>query len=297
MVVFVVLSSSQNSLLRGFNFERANKIYDFSTNIIGELPENKNEILIGKEFSEEYNISISNSILLINSFNKSETFRVSGIFDLDVARLNKSWLITNLELVQDFSSLNNGISMKEIQINDVFIADPFASDISKEIDSTLNITNWKDQNQQLLSGLQGQDISSLMIQTFVLVAVALGLSSILAISVVRRSRQIGLLKAMGLKDASASLIFLFQRLILGVFAAVFGILFGPGLSCSFTKLAVNSDGTSVAELLVNPTFIVISAIIVVLVAIVAALSPARKSSILSPVKVIKNGYHYSIKRY
>lgn len=289
MPVFVVLSSSQNSLLRGFNFERANKIYDFSTNIIGELPENKNEILIGKEFSEEYNISTSDSILLINSYNESKEFRVSGIFDLNVASLNKSWLITNLETVQVFSNLNSGVSMIEIQINDVFMADTFASDISKEIDSTLNITNWKDQNQQLLSGLQGQDISSLMIQIFVLVAVALGISSILAISVVQRSRQIGILKAMGLKDASASLIFLFQGLILGVFGAIFGILFGLGLSYSFTKFAVNPDGTPVVDLLINPTFIAISAIIAVLVAIVAAVSPARKSSKLSPVEVIRNG--------
>jgi lipoprotein-releasing system permease protein len=289
MPVFVVLSSSQNSLLRGFSFERANNIYNFSKNLNGELPENKNEILIGKEFSEEYNISTSDSILLVNSFNESKEFKVSGIFDLNVASLNKSWIITNLESVQDFSSLNNGVSKIEIQINDAFMSDTFASDISKEIDSTLKITNWKDQNQQLLSGLQGQDISSLMIQIFVLVAVALGISSILAIWVVQRIRQIGILKAMGLKDASASLIFLFQGLILGVFGAVFGILFGLGLSYSFTKFAVNPDGSSVVDLLINPTFIAISAIIAVLVAIVAAVSPARKSSKLSPVKVIRNG--------
>jgi lipoprotein-releasing system permease protein len=289
MPVFVVLSSSQNSLLRGFSFERANNIYNFSKNLNGELPENKNEILIGKEFSEEYNISTSDSILLVNSFNESKEFKVSGIFDLNVASLNKSWIITNLESVQDFSSLNNGVSKIEIQINDAFMSDTFASDISKEIDSTLKITNWKDQNQQLLSGLQGQDISSLMIQIFVLVAVVLGISSILAIWVVQRIRQIGILKAMGLKDASASLIFLFQGLILGVFGAVFGILFGLGLSYSFTKFAVNPDGSSVVDLLINPTFIAISAIIAVLVAIVAAVSPARKSSKLSPVKVIRNG--------
>ncbi len=276
-------------MLRGFNFERANKIYNFSKNLNGELPENKNEILIGKEFSEEYNISTSDSILLVNSFNESKEFKVSGIFDLNVASLNKSWIITNLESVQDFSSLNNGVSKIEIQINDAFMSDTFASDISKEIDSTLKITNWKDQNQQLLSGLQGQDISSLMIQIFVLVAVVLGISSILAIWVVQRIRQIGILKAMGLKDASASLIFLFQGLILGVFGAVFGILFGLGLSYSFTKFAVNPDGSSVVDLLINPTFIAISAIIAVLVAIVAAVSPARKSSKLSPVKVIRNG--------
>lgn len=289
MPVFVILSSSVNSLLRGFDFSRAEDIYEFSSKIVGQLPENSNEVLIGKEFSEEHGISIGNTILLANSSGENREFKVSGIFDLNVASLNKSWLIGNIKSVQSFSGLGNGVSRIEMQISDVFIADEFALDIARKIGQSLNITNWKDQNKQLLSGLQGQSISSLMIQVFVLVAVALGISSILAISVVQRSKQIGILKAMGLKDATTSLIFLFQGLILGVFGAVFGILFGLGLSHSFTKFAVNPDGKPVVELLIDPTFIAISAVIAVLVAVVAAVSPARKSSKLSPVEVIRNG--------
>ncbi|MFO7881469.1 MAG: FtsX-like permease family protein [Kosmotogaceae bacterium] len=287
--VFVILSSSQNSLLRGFDFNRANGIYEFSNKVNGELPKNENEILMGKEFSEEFGLTINDSILLVNSSNESKEFSVSGIFDLNVASLNKSWLISNLSAVQSFSNLDNGVSQIEMQIKDVFIADELASNISERIDSSLNITNWKDQNKQLLSGLQGQDISSLMIQVFVLVAVALGISSILAISVVQRSKQIGILKAMGLKDSLASLVFLFQGLILGLFGAIFGILFGLGLSYSFTKFAVNPDGTPVVDILIDPTFITISGIIAIFVAIIAAVSPARKSSKLSPVEVIRNG--------
>ncbi|TYC03023.1 MAG: ABC transporter permease [Kosmotoga sp.] len=289
MPVFVILNSSQNSLLRGFNFKLADRIYDFSKNLSGKFPENEGEILVGKEFSEENKIAINDSVLLVNSSNEEKEFKVSGIFDLNVANLNKSWLITNLETVQKYSNLNNSVSKIELQIKDVFLADEFASDIAEKINSSLEITNWKDQNKQLLSGLQGQDISSLMIQVFVLVAVALGISSILAITVVQRSRQIGILKAMGLKDASASLIFLFQGLILGIFGAIFGILFGLGLSYSFTKFAVNPDGTPVVKLLINPSFIAISGIIAIVVAIIAAVSPARKSSKLSPVEVIRNG--------
>lgn len=289
MPVFVILNSSQNSLLRGFNFKSADRIYDFSKNLSGKFPENEGEILVGKEFSEENEIAINDSVLFVNSSNEEKEFKVSGIFDLNVANLNKSWLITNLETVQKYSNLNNSVSKIELQINDVFLADEIASNIAEKLNSSLEITNWKDQNKQLLSGLQGQDISSLMIQIFVLVAVALGISSILAITVVQRSRQIGILKAMGLKDASASLIFLFQGLILGVFGAVFGILFGLGLSYSFTKFAVNPDGTPVVKLLINPSFIAISGIIAIVVAIIAAVSPARKSSKLSPVEVIRNG--------
>jgi lipoprotein-releasing system permease protein len=67
-----------------------------------------------------------------------------------------------------------------------------------------------DNNEELLSGLQGQSISSLMIQIFVVVSVVIGISSVLAIIVMQKSRQIGILKAMGIKDFDASLIFLFE---------------------------------------------------------------------------------------
>ncbi|MGC9383742.1 MAG: ABC transporter permease, partial [Kosmotogaceae bacterium] len=146
MPVFVILNSSQNFLLRGFDFDRANGIYEFSNIINGKLPENENEILVGKEFSEEFGITINDSVLLINSSNESKEFNVSGIFDLNVASLNKSWLISNLKAVQSFSKLDNGVSKIEMQIKDVFLADELASRISQRLDQSLNITNWKDQN-------------------------------------------------------------------------------------------------------------------------------------------------------
>ena len=91
------------------------------------------------------------------------------------------------------------------QIKDVFDADLIADEISLDIKgSGLGVTNWKAQNEELLSGLVGQSASSYMIQVFVLLAVLLGITSVLAISVVQKSRQLGILKAMGIKDKDAS---------------------------------------------------------------------------------------------
>ena len=81
---------------------------------------------------------------------------------------------------------------------------------------SLKITDWKAQNASLLSGLQGQSISSLMIQIFIVVSVVIAIASILAITVFQKSRQLGILKAMGIKDRQASLIFIYEGLIIGV---------------------------------------------------------------------------------
>jgi lipoprotein-releasing system permease protein len=99
--------------------------------------------------------------------------------------------------------------------------------------SGITVDNWKNQNEQLLSGLQGQSISSLMIQIFIVVAVVIAIASILAITVFQKSRQLGILKAMGIKDRSASLIFIFEGLIIGLIGATIGVGLGIGLFYGF----------------------------------------------------------------
>lgn len=95
----------------------------------------------------------------------------------------------------------------------------------------------------MLSGLAGQSASSYMIQVFVLLSVLLGISSVLAVSVVQKSKQIGILKAMGIKDKTASLIFLFQGLLLGIIGSVLGTVLGISLTYVFSNFVTNADGT------------------------------------------------------
>jgi ABC-type transport system, involved in lipoprotein release, permease component len=84
------------------------------------------------------------------------------------------------------------------------------------------------------------------------------------------------------------LIFLFEGLILGVFGGIAGISFGLGLAVSFTKFAVNADGTPVVALFIDPKFIIFSGGIAVLACIFASLIPARRSSKLNPIDIIRN---------
>ena len=85
------------------------------------------------------------------------------------------------------------------------------------------------------------------------------------------------------------MVFLFQGFILGTFGAILGVSLGLGLAFSFTKFAVNPDGTPIINLFIDPQFIVISGLIAVASATIASFIPARRSSRLDPMEVIKNG--------
>lgn len=277
-------------LLRGFHIDDADKIFKIKENIIdGKLPEQEGEVIIGKDLQEEAGISIGDELDLLANFGDTAKVTVTGIFDLGVSSLNKSWTISTLETAQHIFSYDNQVTSINMQLKDVFTADAVAESIkTRENTETLVVDNWKAQNEELLSGLNGQSVSSIMIQVFVMISVLLGIASILAITVVQKSKQIGILKAMGIKDKDSSLIFLFQGLLLGLLGAALGVILGLLLALAFTKFALNPDGTPVVPLFIDPLFIAFSAVIAIVASVIAALIPARTSSKLSPIEVIRN---------
>jgi lipoprotein-releasing system permease protein len=104
----------------------------------------------------------------------------------------------------------------------------------------------------------------------------------------QKSKQIGIMKAMGILDSDASKVFLFEGFILGIFGAIGGVLFGLGLSYAFTTFALNPDGTPVVPLTIEAPFIFLSAMIALIASTLAALTPAIKSSKLTVIEVIRN---------
>jgi lipoprotein-releasing system permease protein len=277
-------------LVRGFNIEESDALFNIKESVVeGNLPENEYEVLIGIDLKNESGIDIGDEIDVVANFGDTQTFKVTGIFNLGVASLNSSWTITTLETAQDMFSYDDRVTSIDMQVTDVFAADAVDASITERLGSEeLLVDNWKDQNEDLLSGLNGQSVSSLMIQVFVMISVLLGIASILAITVVQKSKQIGILKAMGIRDKTSSLIFLFQGLLLGVAGAVAGVVLGLLLAFVFTKFALNPDGTPVVPLFIDPLFIALSAGIAVIASVIAALIPARKSSRLDPIEVIRN---------
>jgi len=278
-------------VIRGFNLSDSDPIYGFTDGLYeGSLPTQRDEAIIGRELAVKTGTKTGDRITLLTPDGGFTRLTVTGLFDLGVSSLNENWVVTTLDTAQGILGAGNSVTSVEMQVSEVFDADILAEKLEYSISGKdLRIDNWKDQNASLLSGLNGQSVSSYMIQVFVLVAVLLGISSVLAISVVQRSKQLGILKAMGILDSDASLIFVFQGLMLGLLGAVLGIALGFGLLWSFTKFALNPDGTPVLPIYINYGFIALSGSFAVISAMIASLIPARLSSRLNPIEVIKNG--------
>ncbi|MGM9974566.1 MAG: ABC transporter permease [Clostridiaceae bacterium] len=281
---------SYSVLVRGIDDVSSDNIYSFQEKLYeGTLPKEDGEIIIGKELQENLGAELGEEIELYTNSGETAKLKITGFYDLKVASLNESWLISNLPTSQSLFNYDQGITSIEMQLTEEFAADEIAKSLEASLPEGLAITNWKAENESLLSGLNGQNISSIMIQAFVLISVVLGIASVLAITVMQKSKQLGILKAMGIKDRSASLIFLMEGFLLGVMGTLLGIGLGLLLSFLFTKFALNPDGTPIIELYIDYGFIGISALIALASAVIASLIPARRSSKLNPIEVIQNG--------
>ena len=277
-------------LLRGMD-SNADEIYGFTDSLYsGKIPGGNNEIIIGRELQEEYVYSLGDELQISIPGDKTVTCLITGFFDLGVQQLNRSWIITDIETAQDLFGYGDAVTDIEIHVTDYFEADSLAASITTMMDNpALKVSNWKDENEQLLSGLQGQSISSLMIQIFIVVSVVIAISAILAITVFQKSRQLGILKAMGIKDRSASLIFIYEGLIIGLIGSISGVILGVGLLYGFDAGTSQPGSSSLIDLYIDPWFIVLSWGIAVLASVIAALVPARRSLRLNPIDVIREG--------
>ena len=272
-------------LVRGFNYQDADKIYNFSEQLVEGAKPSENEIIIGLDLIENLELEVNDLLVIETAFGLEKEVTIVGVFDLGITSLNETWVVTDQKTALAIFDEEDQITAIEIQIADVFAA----REIAKDIETELTVNNWKDANEQLLSGLNGQSVSSLMIQIFVMISVLLAIASVLIISVVQKRRQLGILKAMGINNADSVKIFLFQGFLLGVAGATLGVVLGISLIYMFSIFAVESDGSALVEVVINYQFIALSWLIAITAACLASIIPALASKNLSPIEVINNG--------
>ena len=280
-------------LVQGFDFQSADQIYGISDSIYkGERMKSLKQVLIGRDLVEELEADIGGKLPILTPEGGVNIFEIAGFYDLGVGSINKSWVITNLTTSQRLFGYGDRISeiIMTVDQNRLFDADKIALQVERVVgDKDIEVTSWKNQNEELLSGLEGQSISSGVIQGVVLASVVVAISSVLSITVLQKSRQLGILKAMGIADRDASLIFVFQGLIIGLIGAVVGVALGLGLLYAFNTFTASPDGSALIDLYIDYNFIIRSWVIAVASSTLAGLIPARRSLKLNPVEVIREG--------
>ena len=276
-------------ILQGFVLEKADALYNIRGRIAGGRFEvGGNNVLIGKDLAAKLRADVGSVIRITIPNGTTDQFSVNGIFDLQVQQVNEGWVIISLPRAQTLFGFNGGITDLEVQVQDVFSAESRAKDLRGSFPE-LKWQSWQETNANLLTALQSQSSSSYIIQLFVLLSVTLGISSVLAVSAVQKSRQIGILKALGTPTRSVSRIFIIQGAVLGFTGSLVGALAGYGLIKFFQSIGSARSDQGFFPIVIEPGALILSVTIATLAGTIAAVVPARRAARLNPIEVIRNG--------
>jgi lipoprotein-releasing system permease protein len=278
---------SASIALRGVELETYGAIVDLGAKLLnGRLELVGNDAIIGIELARDLGVSIGDRLRIETTAAREDIVRVAGIFDLGNKDVNQRWVFVSIREAQSLLDLAGSVSTFEVRTVDPFRADIVAKEIARR---TGRIAEpWTQANRQLLVALKSQSSSSVMIQFFVILAVALGIASVLVVSVVQKSREIGILRATGTSVSSVTWIFLIQGLIVGTVGSVIGSGLGSVLALLFAQMAVNPDGSPTFPVNLEPALFLRAVAVAVSVGLAAAVAPARRAARLDPAVAIRH---------
>ncbi len=274
-------------VVRGVDPERFLQVIDVKAKTTsGRFDVSGANVVIGSQLADDLGVAVGDKIRLTTTEGHEEVVPIAGIFELGNKGVDQTWVLTSLRQAQSLYALPGGATTLEVKVAQVFDAERIAGEIHDR--TGLQSDSWMKVNAQLLVGLRSQNSSKYMIEFFVVLAVALGIASVLIVSVVQKSKEIGILRACGTPARRVLSVFLIQGGLLGLCGSFVGCGLGALFALFFERLASNPDGTPQFPVDLAPSLFAGATALAVGVGLVAAVLPARRAARLDPATAIRN---------
>ena len=241
--------------------------------------------VIGIELAKDLGVTVGDKIRVITMDGRNDLLTIAGVFDIGNRDLNRRWVYTSIKMAQSLLDLPGGVTEIDLRVADLFQAETTARQLQAQ--TGLNVESWMQTNAQLLTALKSQSMSNNLIRFFVVLIVAVGIASVLVVSVVQKQKEIGILRAMGASPRRVMSVFLLQ----GGFYGLLGSALGSGLSLAllnfFSGISRNADGTLLISPDLEPSVVAWACALALVVGLLAAALPARRAAHLDPVQAIR----------
>lgn len=272
----------QSVALVGVDLPRYLRVIPLDDSMVdGTLDVGSGNAVVGSQLAEDLGLRTGGKLRLDAGEGREAVVNVAGIFQLGVRELDARYVYLDLKQAQSLLALPGGVTVIDVTVDDVFGAEAVAARIRGL--TGLRAESWMETNAQLMNALTSQSLSTRMISLFVAMSVALGIASVLAVSVTQRTREIGILRAMGTRRAQMLRVFLVQGAVLGLVGSAIGALAGWGLIGAF-----NTFGPKLFYIPMPLVLIPASMALATVAGVVAAAVPASRASRLDPVEAIRH---------
>jgi lipoprotein-releasing system permease protein len=243
------------------------------------------DALVGLELARDLGAALGDRFRVQSADGTSQVFLIRGILDLGTRELNRRYVYVDLRAAQSILGIPGRITNIDIAVGNIMRADLIAARLRAQ--SGQLIETWIQTNQQVFAAINNQNIMTLLIRVFVTIVVALGIASVLVVSVVQKRKEIGILRAIGATRAQMLRVFLLQGAIVGVAGALLGSGLGLVLVSIFSRLLRSASGTPLFSLQFDPGLIGIVVAVSAVLGLLAAVLPARNAAHLDPAQAIR----------
>ncbi|MCT8088168.1 ABC transporter permease [Acinetobacter sp. C_4_1] len=272
----------QSVALVGINLERYQQIIPLKEYLLsGQLRIGADDVMIGSQLAKDLGVQVGSKLRLDTGRENSALVNVAGIFELGVRELDARYVYLDLKQAQSLLSLPGGVTVIDLTIADIFEADNIAAQIGRL--TSLKAESWIKTNAQLMNAITAQSLSTNMIIIFVAISVAFGIASVMSVSVVQRTREIGILRATGATQLQILRIFLFQGAIFGLLGSILGSAVSYGLVWIF-----NTFGPGLFYIPLSINLVILALLLATLTGVLAAAIPSRRAAALDPVEAIRH---------
>lgn len=281
-------AASRSVVILGIEPERYTRIVPVQDSLQeGRFAIVGNDIAIGRQLATELGARLGDRLRLDAGDGRADVFTIVGIFELGVRDIDQRFVYTALKPAQSLLDLPGGVSSLDLRVTEIFQAEPIAQRISARLG--VNAESWMTLNRNVLDALSAQSMSTNLIKFFVGLSAAFGIASVLAVSVVQRGREIGILRAMGTGRSQVLRVFLIQGGVVGLLGSALGALGGAGLIGAWSAAGLSRSGRGSFELAVSPELFIGATLLATVVGMLAAVAPARRAAKLDPVEAMRGG--------
>ncbi|MDR3369278.1 FtsX-like permease family protein [Rhodoferax sp.] len=243
------------------------------------------DILIGTELASDLGVDVADKLRVTTANGGTSTLTITGIFDLGNKGANQRNTFVALHTAQSLLGIPGGVTSLEVTVRNVYAAEDISQRITK--DTGVEADSWIRTSAQFFAAVSAQTTANTAIRFFVGLSVAFGIASVLVVVVVQKSREIGILRAMGVSQGQILRVFLLQGGLLGFGGSVVGCTIGELALLLWQRYARNPDGTPLFALVFDPTLFTVALVLATLTGLAAAVAPALRAARLDPVVAIR----------